>query len=240
MDFSREKIIKETKSFVIIFLVVFSFRTTLFEPNHIPSGSLLPTNAIGDFVLVNKFAYGFKLPFSEWTSNPIYLTKFESPKRGDIVVFDYPKDRSLLYVKRMIGLPGDKIAVVDNSVFLNGKLLKRVKIEDTTKLVELFDEERFPKSELEFFESEIDGKKFNIAEHNRRPLHLNTPGEITVPEGHYFLMGDNRDFSADSRDWGFVPQNHIRGRAVLVWFSMVYPWSQEKWHFRPSRIGTLL
>ncbi len=240
MDFSKEKIIKETKSFIIIFIAVFSFRTTLFEPNHIPSGSLLPTNAIGDFVLVNKFAYGFKLPFSEWTNNPVYLTKFESPKRGDIVVFDYPQDRSLLYVKRMIGLPGDKIAVIDNNVFLNGQPMKRLKIEDKKKLMELFDDERFPNSELEFYETEIDGKKFNIAENFKRPYHLNTRGELTVPEGHFFVMGDNRDYSADSRDWGFVPQSHIRGKAILVWFSMVYPWSQEKWHFRPSRIGTLL
>lgn len=236
----KEKVIKEIKSYIIIIVSVFAFRSSLFEPNHIPSGSLLPTNAIGDFILVNKFAYGLKLPYSEWFSKPIYLTDFKPPTRGDIVVFEYPLDRNILYVKRLIAIPGDEIEVRDNVVYLNGKEMERELVKDPKEFAELFDTNRYNRDNLKFYKNKLGEKTFVTAEDTARFQHNNTAGKLVVPKGHYFVLGDNRDYSADSRIWSFVPEDHIRGKAMVVWFNMVYPWSEEKFHFRPWRIGTLL
>ncbi|PIK14624.1 signal peptidase I [Halobacteriovorax sp. JY17] len=231
------KIKKELLSWIYIIVTVFAFKSSFFEPNHIPSGSLLPTNAIGDFILVNKMSYGFKLPYSDLFGDPIYLSKPSDPKRGDIVVFRYPRDRNILYVKRVIGLPGDEVEVYNNKVYLNGKLIETKPV-DKEKYIELFDD-KFDKKGIEFEEVTLDGKTFVTAVNNSMPYHLNIP-KVTVDKGHFFMMGDNRDYSSDSRVWGFVPFGHIRGRAMFVWFNMVYPWSKEPFHFRPWRIGTLL
>ncbi|MCK6594342.1 MAG: signal peptidase I [Bacteriovoracaceae bacterium] len=236
----KDKVIKEIKSYIIIIVSVFAFRSSLFEPNHIPSGSLLPTNAIGDFILVNKFSYGLKVPYSEWLGKPVYFSEFKTPTRGDIVVFEYPLDRNILYVKRLIGVPGDEIEVRDNIVYLNGKEVERSEIKDPKDQAELFDASKYNRNDLKFYKNKIGEKEFVTAENIALFRHNNTQGKIKVPEGHYFVLGDNRDYSADSRIWGFVPQDHIRGRAMVVWFNMVYPWSEEEFHFRPGRIGTLL
>lgn len=236
----KDKVIKEIKSYIIIIVSVFAFRSSLFEPNHIPSGSLLPTNAIGDFILVNKFSYGLKVPYSEWFGKPIYFSEFKTPTRGDIVVFEYPLDRNILYVKRLIGVPGDEIEVRDNVVYLNGQEVQRSEIKDPKDQMELFDASKYNRNDLKFYKNKIGDKEFVTAENVALFRHNNTQGKIKVPEGHYFVLGDNRDYSADSRIWGFVPQDHIRGRAMVVWFNMVYPWSEEEFHFRPGRIGTLL
>ncbi len=236
----KDKVIKEIKSYIIIIVSVFAFRSSLFEPNHIPSGSLLPTNAIGDFILVNKFSYGLKVPYSEWLGKPIYFSEFKTPTRGDIVVFEYPLDRNILYVKRLIGVPGDEIEVRDNIVYLNGQEVQRSEIKDPKDQMELFDASKYNRNDLKFYKNKIGEKEFVTAENIALFRHNNTQGKIKVPEGHYFVLGDNRDYSADSRIWGFVPQDHIRGRAMVVWFNMVYPWSEEEFHFRPGRIGTLL
>ncbi len=235
---TRQKIVKEIISYVLIFLGVFGFKSTFFEPNHIPSGSMLPTMAIGDFILVNKFSYGFKFPFSEWVGDPLYLTEFKSPKRGDIVVFEYPKDRSTLFVKRVVAIPGDEIEVFNNRVFLNGKEVAGLKIEgdDYKTYRSLYDEKGIP-LDLDFYKVSSGETKHIVAHNKAQDIHLSIP-KIRVPKGHLFMMGDNRDFSSDSRYWGFVPFNHIRGKALLVWFNMVYPWSSELFHIRPWRIGT--
>jgi signal peptidase I len=112
----KDKFIKEVKSFTLIILSVLVFRSVLFEPFKIPSGSMIPTLLIGDFILVNKFSYGFKVPFSDWFSDPIYMTGSAQPKRGDVIVFKYPKDTNLNYIKRVVGLPGDTIEVIDKVV----------------------------------------------------------------------------------------------------------------------------
>ncbi len=237
---NKEFFLKEIKSYAIMFFAVFAFRSTFVEPNHIPSGSLLPTNAIGDFILVNKFAYGLKVPFSEWFGKPIYLTDFKTPTRGDIVVFEYPLERSILYVKRLVGLPGDEVEVRDNVLYINGQEIQKVEIKDNAHLAELFDESRYNRKDLKFYTQKFGDKEFTIAENASFFQHHNTSGKLTIPAGHFFMMGDNRDYSSDSRIWGFVPQDHIRGRAMVVWFNMVYPWSEEEFHFRPKRIGTVL
>ncbi|WP_127717751.1 signal peptidase I [Halobacteriovorax sp. HLS] len=231
------KIKKEILSWIYIIVSVFAFKSTFFEPNHIPSGSLLPTNAIGDFILVNKMSYGLKVPYSDLFGDPWYITTPSHPERGEIIVFRYPKDRNILFVKRVIGVPGDEIEVYNNKVYLNGKLVETRAV-DKSKYIDLFDD-KFDKKNIEFEEVTLGEKKFVTAVNNSMPYHLNIE-KVTVPKDSFFVMGDNRDYSSDSRYWGFVPFGHVRGRAMFVWFSMVYPWSQEKFHFRPWRIGTTL
>ena len=239
MDFKYIK--KEITHYILIFVGVFAFKSSFFEPNHIPSGSMLPTLAIGDFILVNKMSYGFKIPYSDTMifgigdGKPTYINKFTPPERGDIAVFRYPKNPDILFVKRIVGVPGDEIEVFDNQMYLNGKLVdtKPLKKEDN---IDVFDE-KFGPENLSFHEVNWGDTKFVTTHNDAMPYHLNTREKVVVPEGHLFAMGDNRDFSSDSRVWGFVPFEYVRGKAMFVWFNMVYPWSAEKFHFRPWRIG---
>lgn len=254
--YSKEYWKKELWSWIYIFFIVFGFRSTFIDHYHIPTGSLLPTNAIGDSIVVNKMSYGFKLPFSEyfgtvsswfgvnsdkrWT--PVYLTEQSLPKRGDIAVFEYPIDPSILFVKRIIAIEGDTVEVYENELFINGKKVERKKIENDSEYRELYD----PKppylnpSEMVFYEQKIGEKKFVSAVNSSPYARHIDQDKVTVPKDHVFAMGDNRDFSSDSRVWGFVHKKYIRGRAFTVWMSVVYPWSPEPFHFRPSRIGTML
>lgn len=214
---NKEKLIKETKSLVIIFLVVMGLRSSFFEPFHIPSGSMIPNLFIGDFVLVNKFSYGFKLPFTDYFKSPVYLTSFTPPKRGDIIVFRYPLDTNVSFIKRVIGLPGDTIEIVNKQVFVNGKQLPM----DTVKDLDPTFEKSFKSEPLRHFQSKIDERSFVMQITDRATQGDN--GRFTVPENSYFCLGDNRDFSADSRYWGFVPKENIRGKAMFVWFSFKNP-----------------
>ena len=237
MNWDKQKIKKEIISYILIFLGVFGFKSTFFEPNHIPSGSMLPTMAIGDFILVNKLQYGLKVPFTEWFGDPVYLTEFSQPKRGDILVFEFPQNRSVLYVKRLVGLPGDTIEIFDNRVFINDKEIigEKVTPEMQKEFLGLYTDEYYHES-LEFFKVQRGEIKHAIAYNNRIPHRPQR--KITISDGHYFMMGDNRDHSSDSRVWGLVPQSHIRGKALFVWFNMVYPWSSEPFNIRPWRVGT--
>lgn len=234
----KQKVKNEILSYVFIFLGVFGFKSTFFEPNHIPSGSMLPTMAIGDFILVNKMAYGLKVPFSEWFMDPIYITDFTPPEKGDIVVFEYPKNDSILFVKRIVAMPGDEVEAFDNRLFVNGVEVKGedVSADDVKTYRELYDRKEVP-LDLSFHKVTNGKTKHIIAKNNSMPYHLSQK-KFVVPEGHFYVMGDNRDFSSDSRVWGTVPFENLRGKALFVWFNMVYPWSKEPFHFRPWRIGT--
>jgi signal peptidase I len=206
-----------------VIVVVFVLRSFLFEPFKIPSGSMIPTLMINDLILVNKFHYGVRLP--------VLNTKIfdnHSPERGDVMVFRYPPKPSLDYIKRVVGLPGDDVAYLNKKLSVNGKPL------DKTALPEFFDEDalRYTK---QYQEVAADGqRKYRILNEDDRPSFVQATEDFPfrencryssegvvckVPPGHYFMMGDNRDNSLDSRFWGFVPEKNIVGKAFFVWMN---------------------
>lgn len=227
---------KEIRSFFILIVLVFSFRSTCFEPFRIPSGSMIPTLNIGDFILVNKFSYGLKIPFSDMFSDPIYITHFESPKRDDVIVFKYPVDPSLNYIKRVIGLPGDEIELINKIVYVNGKVISA--ISDNSPVTKDF-ASSFDGHQINVFKIIDEGLEFNIQTSNYETA-KDTLAKFKVPEGKYFVMGDNRDFSADSRYWGFVPKENIKGKAMVVWLSLTLPMIDQSFSFSPTRIGKII
>ena len=201
---------------------------------------MIPTLMIGDFILVNKFSYGFKVPFSDINllginMDPVYLFGKDSPKRGDVVVFKFPKDKSVNYIKRVIGLPGDKIEMKNKVVFVNDKPIKLTPL-DGKKIMEDMDD-KFKPYNFKFYESKT-GKRNHIVQENADDYTKADLDVRIVPKDMYFVMGDNRDFSSDSRYWGYVHRKNIKGRAMFVWFSMIFPWNDNPSKFRPWRIGT--
>jgi signal peptidase I len=206
-----------------VIVVVFVLRSFLFEPFKIPSGSMIPTLMINDLILVNKFHYGVRLPVSN-----LKIFDNHSPERGDVMVFRYPPKPSLDYIKRVVGLPGDEVAYLNKKISVNGKPL------DKAALPEFFDEDalRYTK---QFQEVAADGqRKYRILNEDDRPSFVQATEDFPfrencryssegvvckVPPGHYFMMGDNRDNSLDSRFWGFVPEKNIVGKAFFVWMN---------------------
>jgi signal peptidase I len=210
-----------TASFFPVILAVFVVRSFIIEPFKIPSGSMVPTLLVGDFILVNKYDYGLRLPITNTK-----MTEGRPLQRGDVVVFRYPKDESVDYIKRVIGLPGDTIAYEDKKLTINGKPVPEVALPD------YFDDERVGYAKQ--FQEDLDGRKNNILNNPQVPpfvigaddfpfrdnCNYNAQGvTCKVPPGHYFMMGDNRDNSADSRYWGFVPDKNIVGRAFFIWMN---------------------
>ena len=204
-----------------VILVVFLLRSFLFEPFKIPSGSMIPTLLVGDLILVNKYHYGIRLPVINTR-----LTEGTAPQRGDVMVFRYPPKPSLDYIKRVVGLPGDEVAYLNKRLSINGKPI------ETSSIPEFFDEDSM--RYVRQFEEKLGEKPHRLLNDDDRPAFIpgvedfphrnncrySVEGVVcTVPPGHYFMMGDNRDNSLDSRYWGFVPDKNIVGRAVLVWMN---------------------
>ncbi|MDR9806231.1 signal peptidase I [Rhizobium hidalgonense] len=192
-------------------------RTVLFQPFTIPSGSMMPTLLVGDYIFVNKFAYGYSkysLPFSP----NIFSGRLfgADPKRGDIVVFRFPPNPEVDYIKRCIGLPGDHIQVTDGVLYVNGKPVPKVADGTFTS-----DYKLDPGADVPVFRETLDsGKTYDTLDQSPVSRGDNTR-EFIVPEGHYFMMGDNRDNSLDSRfDVGFVPAENLVGRASVIFFSL--------------------
>lgn len=204
-----------------VIIIVFLLRSFLFEPFKIPSGSMIPTLLVNDLILVNKFHYGVRLPVIN-----LKVLDNHSPERGDVMVFRYPPKPSLDYIKRVVGIPGDEVAYLNKKLTINGKPVPK------TALPDFFDADsmRYAKQ----FE-EINGeRKYRLLNDDDRPSFIagadnfpyrdncrySTEGVVCkVPEGHYFMMGDNRDNSLDSRYWGFVPEKNIVGKAFFVWMN---------------------
>lgn len=213
-------IIENARAFFPIFLIVFLLRSFLIEPFRIPSGSLEPTLLVGDFVATNKFIYGIRLPV--WEKKIINIS---TPKTGDIVVFRWTPDPSIDYIKRVIGVPGDTVKYQNKMLTINGKEVKQTFIKYTTD----------PSSGVPVAEylEDLNGVKHKIFKKIDEPAEDFT---ITVPKNNYFVMGDNRDASSDSRFWGFVGDEYIRAKAFIVWFS----WDKENHSVRFNRIGRFI
>ena len=201
----RSIIIEYARSFFPIMLLILVIRSFIVEPFRIPSASMLPTLHIGDFILVNKFPYGIRLPVLNYK-----VFDVGHPKRGDVLVFRFPKNPRINYIKRVIGLPGDKIGYFNKTIFINGNDVKQNPRIKDGNLLELLK----GKSELLFQHLGATGHDILILPGRRL-----VEGEIIVPDGHYFVMGDNRDNSSDSRFWGTVPKENLVGKALFIWMS---------------------
>jgi signal peptidase I len=227
----------------IALLIVFTIRSSIVEPFKIPSGSMIPTLYVGDFIFVNKFAYGFKIPFSDFFGPPINIIKRDPPKHGEIIVFLYPREPETHYIKRVIGLPGDTVEVRNKVVFINGQPLPQTEAPNEEKIEQLKDigDPRYGENHMGLFRETIEGgheHKILIDSNNDYTTNFEP---VKIPEGHLFVMGDNRDFSNDSRFWGLVPYENISGRAEVVWLSMWFDMKDsDRNSFKPGRIGTLL
>jgi signal peptidase I len=233
-------------SLALALLLVFAIRSSVVEAFKIPSGSMIPTLLIGDHIFVNKFAYGIKVPFSDLFMDPINIIKRDPPKRGDIIVFIFPKDESFYYIKRVIGVPGDTIEIKNKVLYINGKEMKREPFpaDKADALFATLKDPRYSRTSTEADMETIDRGGGESIEHRMmldRNSFLNESfGPITVPPESLFVMGDNRDFSNDSRFWGFVPFKNVKGRAMIIWLSLWINLDQGKFEFRPDRVGTLL
>lgn len=204
-----------------VICVVFLLRSFVAEPFKIPSGSMIPTLEVGDLILVNKFTYGVRLPVINQK-----IIDVNSPQRGDVMVFRYPPDPSVDYVKRVVGLPGDEVAYLNKRVTINGQVL------DVKALPEYFNDDGMRYSRQ--FEEQLGPVHHRVLNDDDRPSTISMAGDFPfrencrysvegvtckVPPGHYFMMGDNRDNSLDSRFWGFVPEKNIVGKAFFVWMN---------------------
>jgi signal peptidase I len=227
LDEARQKLMMQpwwldwTAGLFPVILIVFVLRSFFFEPFKIPSGSMLPTLHVGDLILVNKFHYGVRLPVIHTQIIPNH-----QPQRGDVMVFRYPPQPSLDYIKRVVAIPGDEVAFLNKQLFINGEPVARQPMPD------FYDRSMMRYAQQ--FQETLGGRTFNTLNDSDRPAFI--PATVSfpfsdqcrytvegvtcrVPEGHFFVLGDNRDNSLDSRFWGFVPEANIVGKAFFVWMN---------------------
>ncbi|MCK9608578.1 MAG: signal peptidase I [Methylomonas sp.] len=216
-------LVEYARSFFPVVFIVLLLRSFLVEPFRIPSGSMMPTLLVGDFILVNKFTYGVRLPVLNDK-----VIEMGEPERGDIVVFRFPKQPTVDYIKRVIGLPGDRVAYFDKKLYVNGQPIAQTSLgryQGVGQGMNMTGAERL--------EEDLTGVKHSI---------LISPGVPTVedvfvvPQGQYFVMGDNRDNSNDSRYWGTVPEANLVGKAFFIWMN----WDLQNKGIAFDRIGTIL
>jgi len=196
--------VEYSKSFFPVLIIVLVLRSFVLEPFRIPSGSMMPTLLVGDFIVVSKFSYGIRLPVTRTRVIPT-----GSPRRGDVAVFRYPENPREDYIKRVVGLPGDRVAFYNKRLFINDVAVEQreLAIYDGVGSGDVM-------TGATLAEETLGGVSHEILIWPNRP---SVEGEILVPEGHYFVLGDNRDNSNDSRYWGFVPQENLVGKAVMIW-----------------------
>ena len=215
------------EALAVAFILAIFIRTFVVQAFKIPSGSMLDTLQIGDHILVNKFIYGVKVPFLRTTVIPV-----KNPEKGDIVVFIYPIDKRD-FIKRVIAVGGDTVEVRNKKVYVNGTWTgekKYERFESSEVISPMIPRENFERLWLEQLRrhGQVEGFDSRYVKDNFGP--------VTVPEGHIFVMGDNRDNSHDSRFWGFVPLSDVKGKAFIIYWS----WDSEKFGVRWDRLGDLL
>ena len=218
--------IEYSGSFFPVIALVFVLRSFLYEPFKIPTSSMVPTLLVGDLILVNKFTYGVRLPILNQK-----IIDVNDPKRGDVMVFKYPKDMSQDYIKRVIGVPGDKIVYENKRLTVNGKVVAYTQMDDYLDDQELVYRKQFmeflPEKQHRILNNEgypsVRADSVENFPHREACEFSQDKFTCTVPEGNYFMMGDNRDNSQDSRYWGFVPNRNIVGKAFIVWMNLGNP-----------------
>jgi len=218
--------VEYARSFFPVILAVLVLRSFLVEPFRIPSGSMMPTLLSGDFILVNKFTYGIRLP----VLNSKVLAMGD-PERGDVVVFRYPKNPSVDYIKRVVGVPGDTVSYFGKQVYVNGEVAKQTGLGTFTTTGE-----GLHMTGADRRMENLAGVEHQILVVRGRVSNQDDKVEFIVPEGQYFVMGDNRDNSNDSRAWGFVPDENLVGRAFMIWMNWDGVQNRVSW----ERVGSFI
>jgi signal peptidase I len=226
-------VVEYSKSFFPVILAVLLLRSFLVEPFRIPSGSMMPTLLVGDFILVNKFAYGLRWPVLDSK-----FVEIGEPQRGDVAVFRFPKDPSTDYIKRLVGVPGDRIDYHNKTLYVNGEPMPQVPVGRYVGVGSGAGQTGF-----EELREDLTGREHDILVNPMAPdlppgCRVLAFGPVTVPAGHYFAMGDNRDNSNDSRCWGFVPEENLVGKAFAIW--MNWDGQRDGFPIDWSRLGTVV
>ena len=230
-------------SLFIALAFVLLLRSCVIEAFRIPSGSMMPNLIVGDHIFVSKLTYGIKIPFYDWiTDHPIYIIERDPPKRGDMIIFKFPKNEKIYYIKRVVGIPGDRIEILNKIVYINGIPLKRKEVPQSKidYFSEYMKDSKYNSKTIEFLYENIGNKEVVILIDNMRPKYESNTDSIIIPKDEYFVLGDNRDYSNDSRYWGNVPKKNIRGKASFIWMSTWIDSNKGEFTFRPKRIGSIL
>lgn len=208
-------VVEWCRAFFPVLLIVLVLRSFVAEPFRIPSASMMPTLKVGDFILVNKFSYGLRLPVLETK-----ILELGQPKRGEVAVFRYPPAPQVDYIKRVAAIPGDTVQYRDQELYVNGEKVARTALGPYEPRAVDAEQDRVRPGSL-LWEEQLNGNAYRILSAPDRDTMENQELRrgIEIPEGEYLMLGDNRDNSADSRHWGLVPEDHLRGRAMFIWMS---------------------
>ena len=228
---------KSFRSLAILFLAVFAIGWSIASPYHVPTASMEPTIKVGDRLLAWKLAYNFKFPFTDWV-----VASWGTPKRGDIIVFKLPNNTDIDYVKRVVAVGGDEVALVDNVLYINGRAQQLTDLDDNRTILNNIEDDKETKI---LFRENLEGVDHWVI-HNKptsyRPASNYPGGGIAhlVPDGFVFVIGDNRDSSSDSRVLGDIPLEYVRGKAMFVIWSIFRPRDGGWWKIRTDRLGHAL
>jgi len=220
LGFARKSTAREyTESIGVAVLIALFLRAFVVEAFKIPSGSMIPTLQVGDHIFVNKFIYGVRVPFT----NIKFGMEYRKPKRGEVIVFIYPKEPDKDFIKRVVAVGGDTIELRDQELVINGKPVARTHVDGPCEY-EDDDEGTRQKHRCDAWDETLDGRTWRVIFDAQRTPHPYAP--VTVPAGSYYVLGDNRDNSHDSRFWGEVPGDHVKGTARTVWWPLRGPFNQ--------------